>query len=137
MDELAERASFQSPYDNFVKGFATQEVNFTSSQRIYELVQCTPDLAEDDCNTCLRFAIHTLSNCCTGQRGARVLLPACNVRYEVNYPFYGAAATALAPRVPLLVPSSPPPSSLTRSRARGKVTKLLLAQDFVSIVIIF
>ncbi|KAM7486353.1 hypothetical protein LguiA_002362 [Lonicera macranthoides] len=120
MDELAAKASFQSPYDHFVKGFATQEVNFTSSQRIYELVQCTTDLDVEDCNMCLRFAINTLPNCCNAQKGALVLLPSCNVHYEINSPFYGEAATALPPPVPFLVPFSPPPSSLTRPIARGK-----------------
>ena len=31
MDELVNRASIDNPNDQFVKGFATQQVNFTSS----------------------------------------------------------------------------------------------------------
>ncbi|KAM7486344.1 hypothetical protein LguiA_002353 [Lonicera macranthoides] len=130
MNKLAERAAFQSPNDHFVKGFATQEANVTGLEKIYELVQCTPDLVEDDCNTCLRFAInYSLRNCCIAKRAARVLLPTCSIRYD-TYQFYRTeTATAPPPRAPLLVPSSPPPRSLIRPRVKGKVTKLLLAHD--------
>ncbi|KAM7489421.1 hypothetical protein LguiB_026905 [Lonicera macranthoides] len=122
MNELAKRASVYSPNDQFVNGFATQETDFTSSQRIYGLVQCTQDLSEDDCNRCLTFAINYLPQCCTGQQGARVLLPSCNVRYE-SYLFYREVATVPPPPVSLLVPSSPPPSSLTWPRARVRKSK--------------
>ncbi|KAM7486515.1 hypothetical protein LguiA_002524 [Lonicera macranthoides] len=105
VNELAKRASVYSPNDQFVN-----ETDFTSSQRIYGLVQCTQDLSEDDCNRCLTFAINNLPQCCTGQQGARVLLPSCNVRYE-SYLFYREVATVPPPLVSLLVPSSPPPNT--------------------------
>lgn len=77
--------------------FATGEVNLTSSVRLYGLVQCTPELSLFDCNMCFRSAIASVPNCCDGNRGARVLLPGCNIRYEV-YPFYNSTET-LAPPV--------------------------------------
>ncbi|XP_054779059.1 cysteine-rich receptor-like protein kinase 25 [Prosopis cineraria] len=69
--------------------FATEQVNFTRTETLYGLEQCTPDLTVFDCNTCLRSAIAAIPNCCDGKRGATVLLPACNIRYEF-YPFFNS-----------------------------------------------
>ncbi|KAM7465178.1 hypothetical protein LguiB_012740 [Lonicera macranthoides] len=110
MDDLANRAPVDNFNDQFVKGFATQQAIATSSQTLYGLVQCTQDLSEQDCNGCLQMAINRLPACCSGRQGGRVLLTSCNVRYEI-YPFYREL-----PAAPPLVPSSPPPSSITRPR---------------------
>ncbi|XP_019452499.1 PREDICTED: cysteine-rich receptor-like protein kinase 25 isoform X2 [Lupinus angustifolius] len=71
------------------KKFATGEVNFTRTMKLYGLVECTPVLSFFDCNMCLRSAIASVPNCCDGKQGARVLLPGCNIRYEL-YPFYNS-----------------------------------------------
>jgi hypothetical protein len=87
------------------KKFATKEVEFNSSlaasQTLYSLVQCTPDLSVYDCYKCLRVTIGTLPSCCDGRQGGRVLLPSCNIRFEV-YPFYNftAASSAFPPLPP-------------------------------------
>ncbi|CAJ1977281.1 unnamed protein product [Sphenostylis stenocarpa] len=78
--------------------FATGEVNLTSSVTLYGLVQCTPELSLFNCNMCFRSAIAYIPNCCDGKRGARVLLPGCNIRYEV-YPFYNSTNTLAPPLV--------------------------------------
>ncbi|TKY51083.1 Cysteine-rich receptor protein kinase 25 [Spatholobus suberectus] len=80
--------------------FATGEVNFTSSVTLYGLVQCTPELSLFVCNMCFKSAIAFVPNCCDGKQGARVLLPGCNIRYEV-YPFYNVTKI-LAPPVPVV-----------------------------------
>jgi len=87
------------------KKFATEEVEFNSSlavsQTLYSLVQCTPDLSVSDCYKCLRVAIGTLPSCCDGRQGGRVLLPSCNIRFEV-YPFYSfTPASPAFPPLPL------------------------------------
>ncbi|KAF7840694.1 cysteine-rich receptor-like protein kinase 10 [Senna tora] len=69
--------------------FATAEVNFTRTETLFGLVQCTPELSVFDCNMCFRSAIAAVPNCCDGKRGARVLLPSCNIRYEL-YPFFNS-----------------------------------------------
>ncbi|CAK9164461.1 unnamed protein product, partial [Ilex paraguariensis] len=115
LDELVNRASSnRSLNDQYVKRFATGDVNFTSRQRLYSLVQCTPDLSGADCKRCLQVAIDNLRICCNGKQGGRVLQPSCNIRYEI-YPFYGLKATAPLPSPTL------PPSSLTSPR--GKTSK--------------
>ncbi|XP_042519243.1 uncharacterized protein LOC122093047 [Macadamia integrifolia] len=86
--------------------FGTRETNFTKFQKIYSLVQCSPDLTGDDCKRCLVGSIAFLPSCCSGKQGGRVLNPSCNVRFEV-YPFYRITASAPAPSPP---PNKPSPS---------------------------
>ncbi|EOY28572.1 ATP binding protein, putative [Theobroma cacao] len=101
MKILENRAAYE---DKSGKRFAAGEANFTSSQTLYSLVQCTPDLTNELCFRCLQSAIATLPMCCDGKQGGRVLLPSCNIRYEM-FPFYnlnGTGSTVLVPS-----PSSP------------------------------
>nr|GMD86336.1 cysteine-rich receptor-like protein kinase 25 [Ipomoea batatas] len=70
------------------KRFVTHESPIISgSKRVYSLGQCTPDLSESDCHTCLKNAVQILHTCCASALGARVLSPSCYVRYEL-YLFY-------------------------------------------------
>ncbi|OWM83527.1 hypothetical protein CDL15_Pgr013008 [Punica granatum] len=83
------------------KKFGVDKTNFTASQTLYMLAQCTPDLTAAECNRCLQVAVGRLL---LGRQGARYLLPSCNVRYE-TYLFYNETAIALlspspAPAVP-------------------------------------
>ncbi|XVE84668.1 hypothetical protein DITRI_Ditri17bG0031600 [Diplodiscus trichospermus] len=86
--------------------FATREVDVSRLQRLYSLVQCTPDLSRDDCNTCLRGAIAALSVCCSGKQGGRVLTPSCNVRYEL-YPFYNQTTVSVPAPPTVITPTAP------------------------------
>ncbi|WJX21083.1 hypothetical protein P8452_10556 [Trifolium repens] len=85
------------------KKFSAKEDNFLDSIKIYSLAQCTPDLSTFDCNTCLQSAISSIGDCCSTKRGARSLLPSCNIRYE-SYPFYNVSAVSTQPQ--LQFPSS-------------------------------
>ncbi|CAK8573741.1 unnamed protein product [Lathyrus sativus] len=69
------------------KKFGTKKTNFTGFQTLHTLAQCTPDLSKSGCEKCLTIATTALPSCCNGQQGARVLIPSCNIRYEL-YPFY-------------------------------------------------
>jgi hypothetical protein len=82
--------------------FATEKANFTVFQTIYSLVQCTPDLTNQDCESCLRQVINYLPRCCDRSVGGRVIAPSCSFRYEL-YPFYNETIAA--------APMAPPPSS--------------------------
>ncbi|KAG8634404.1 hypothetical protein MANES_17G029600v8 [Manihot esculenta] len=96
------------------KMFSTGEVNFTSFQSLYTLVQCTWDLSAQACNSCLHEAIARLPRCCDGKQGGRTIFPSCNVRYEL-YRFYRVEATAPAPSpVPVLLPPAPKPRGKSR-----------------------
>ncbi|KAL8130200.1 hypothetical protein V2J09_019355 [Rumex salicifolius] len=71
--------------------FATQEGRVNSSVSIYMLMQCTPDLTRGHCINCL---YRTISRSSVGY-GERVLLPGCNLRYEL-YKFYNSSVSPAA-----------------------------------------
>ncbi|KAI9197682.1 hypothetical protein LWI28_002529 [Acer negundo] len=76
---------------NGTNKFATRKGNFTTTQPLYGLVQCTEDMSNNDCSNCLEDAISSLE---TRATGAAILFPSCNCRYEL-YPFYNENLTLL------------------------------------------
>ncbi|XP_042511791.1 putative receptor-like protein kinase At4g00960 isoform X2 [Macadamia integrifolia] len=101
--------------------YAANETYFTSLENLYGLVQCTPDLSQDDCNKCLVGAVDTIANCCDGSRrkGMRVLRPSCSVRYEINDPFYQTS------------------TSPTITKGKGSNSSIIIIIVVVSVVGIF
>ncbi|KAK2644340.1 hypothetical protein Ddye_019535 [Dipteronia dyeriana] len=89
--------------------FATKEANFTSIQTIYALMQCTPDLSQSDCYSCLTRCVAEYINCCQGRQGGGVQLPNCMLRWNL-YPFYNKKDIVVdsATVDELALPSSPP-----------------------------
>ncbi|KAL9690724.1 hypothetical protein QQ045_011132 [Rhodiola kirilowii] len=73
LSTLARRAST----GNSTRKFATGDVNFTTSGKIYALLQCIPDLGEEQCAQCLNLAAKKMPF--TGQR-LRALTSACDLR---------------------------------------------------------
>ncbi|KAK4258891.1 hypothetical protein QN277_005288 [Acacia crassicarpa] len=105
--------------------FETDEVNFARTEKLFGLVQCTPDLTVFDCNMCLKSAIASVPNCCDGKLGATVLLPACNIRYEL-FPFFNTT------------PSSNPPAIQTRPSGRSNFSVILgFVIPIVAVVTLF
>ncbi|CAB4306261.1 unnamed protein product [Prunus armeniaca] len=116
------------------KKFAAKEANFTAFQKLYSLVQCTPDLSSPDCDLCLEAAIVILPHCCYEKQGGTVLYSSCNIRYEI-YPFY---TFVTAPPPPLLLPPPPPPpASVTRSQGNDdQISALIIVAIVVPIAIL-
>ncbi|KAF7119710.1 hypothetical protein RHSIM_Rhsim13G0159200 [Rhododendron simsii] len=75
MDDIVNRASS----DDSGKKFATAQVNYSPLLTLYGLAQCTPDISDSDCKTCIRDCISTFPSCCDAKQGAIVRLPSCNV----------------------------------------------------------
>ncbi|KAJ0075747.1 hypothetical protein Patl1_33889 [Pistacia atlantica] len=73
MDRVVTKASMGS----FKLKFATEEVNLTFFQKIYALMQCTPDLSRSNCDSCLRQSVSYFETCCHGKQGGYVLRPSC------------------------------------------------------------
>lgn len=67
--------------------FAAGIVNYTNSVDIYAMVQCTRDLAENSCSTCLQYITGTITKCCNGKQGGQVVSMTCNLRFEI-YSFF-------------------------------------------------
>ncbi|XP_016716836.1 cysteine-rich receptor-like protein kinase 14 [Gossypium hirsutum] len=84
--------------------YATGEADFTVFQKIYALMQCTPDLSHKDCDSYLRQSVSNYESCCHGKQGGYVTRPSCYFRWDL-YPFYTTATPSLS--LPSL---SPPPS---------------------------
>uniref|UniRef100_A0A2N9IJZ9 Uncharacterized protein n=1 Tax=Fagus sylvatica TaxID=28930 RepID=A0A2N9IJZ9_FAGSY len=93
--------------DSFRK-FATGNETPPDFKTIYALVQCTPDLSKQDCIDCVDSAIIRSAYCCDAKEGGRVVLPSCNIRFEV-YSFEYTAPP----------PGPPPPTNTTTSKGNG------------------
>ncbi|XP_039060298.1 putative receptor-like protein kinase At4g00960 [Hibiscus syriacus] len=98
--------------------YATGEAELGAFQTIYSLMQCTPDLSEQDCVSCLRQSANSYVSCCHGKRGGVVERPNCLFRWDM-YPFYRPNASTTASLSPPASPSrlpppaaSPPPQSV-------------------------
>lgn len=78
MKEAAEEAT-ASP-----RNFSFKKENYASSQTVYALVQCMPDLTTVMCSNCLQETIKKLPR---DKIGARLLSSGCTLRYDI-YPFY-------------------------------------------------
>ncbi|PWA47123.1 cysteine-rich RLK (RECEPTOR-like protein kinase) 26 [Artemisia annua] len=96
--------------------FATGNTLGPGLANIYALVQCTPDLTQQQCNECLGDIISRFSYLYSGLIGGRTLVPMCNFRYEVR-PFYNENTLASPPPPNLqgLSPSSGTNTSKTRT----------------------
>lgn len=81
LQDLAARAAFDASM------YATGDANVNSTQKIYGSVQCTKDLAPNDCNRCLQRTYENIKQCCFGKQGGSILGTSCNVRFEL-YPFF-------------------------------------------------
>ncbi|XP_039060303.1 putative receptor-like protein kinase At4g00960 [Hibiscus syriacus] len=100
--------------------YATGEADVTVFRKIYSLMQCTPDLSEQDCDHCLRQSADSYVSCCHGKQGGGVQRPNCLFRWDL-YPFYTANASTTASLSPPPSPSSPPPPA-----ARGGISSRTL-----------
>ncbi|XP_050147754.1 cysteine-rich receptor-like protein kinase 10 isoform X28 [Malus sylvestris] len=92
---------------NTANKFATKQANISRFLSVYSLAQCTWDLSAVDCNRCLKLAVALLPSCCEGSEGGRVLMPSCNIRFEI-YPFYLQNATSAPGPAPKALPPPAP-----------------------------
>ncbi|XP_047316276.1 cysteine-rich receptor-like protein kinase 10 isoform X2 [Impatiens glandulifera] len=116
------------------KKFAVAQANYSVLQQLYAMAQCTPDISSNDCTMCLQDAISSLPSCCGGSRGVRVLLPSCNIRYEM-YSFYNSTAfpPPSTPPPPQSLPPPPPPLTLSNSSGKGGISSAMLIAIIVPI----
>ncbi|XP_074270062.1 cysteine-rich receptor-like protein kinase 10 [Silene latifolia] len=98
------------------KKFATDFVNYSASQPIYGLGQCTPILIGNDCYGCLNSLIQYFHQ----KPGGQVLAPSCIVRFEA-FPFFNLSY------LPQVHPPSPSPSPLPSSGKNKTSTNKAIA----------
>ncbi|XP_010448770.1 PREDICTED: cysteine-rich receptor-like protein kinase 5 isoform X2 [Camelina sativa] len=90
MNEAAKEAAVSR------RKFAFKKANYTSSQTVYVMVQCTPGISRENCSRCLQQTIKILPR---DTIGARLLWPSCNIRYEPNL-FYNETVNQASPPPP-------------------------------------
>ncbi|KAL9255074.1 Cysteine-rich receptor-like protein [Drosera capensis] len=109
--------------------FATAAVTFTDSfsneQKIYGLMQCTPDLSKSDCYDCLGDVMHYVRSCSSGKIGGQLYLPSCNVIYE-QFPFV-QSYNSPPPASVAISPSASSTSPLSKTGKRNQATGILIA----------
>ncbi|KAF8035785.1 hypothetical protein BT93_C1724 [Corymbia citriodora subsp. variegata] len=105
---------------NSTRKFAVGNATAPNFQTLFGLVQCTPDLSQQDCNGCLVQAISRIPQCCDQKQGGRFIFPSCNIRFEV-YPFFDASAYESPPSPPQS-PVSPLPPPTNNTSTKGKDT---------------
>ncbi|RVW86336.1 Cysteine-rich receptor-like protein kinase 10 [Vitis vinifera] len=64
------------------------------------MLECTRDISNDECRSCLLQQIEEIEGCCQGKIGWNIMGPSCNMRYE-QYLFY---QQPLAPSTPASQP---------------------------------
>ncbi|XP_030491295.2 cysteine-rich receptor-like protein kinase 44 [Cannabis sativa] len=80
----------------YLRKYAAGNAKAPGFLTIYALVQCTPDLSEQQCINCLNIVYGQIPRCCSGKVGARIIVPSCSVRYE-KYLFYVSPNNAPPP----------------------------------------
>ncbi|XP_013598684.1 PREDICTED: cysteine-rich receptor-like protein kinase 19 [Brassica oleracea var. oleracea] len=116
---------------NSSRKFAVNKSNFTPIETLYGMVQCIPNLPNEDCFNCLQQTIRLLP---TDKIGGRLLMPSCNSRYEI-YQFYQETSTTIPqPPQPQLDSAPPPPS---QEAGKGRNSSLIAIAVVVPITVIF
>ncbi|KAF7840683.1 cysteine-rich receptor-like protein kinase 25 isoform X1 [Senna tora] len=79
------------------KKFATRtgKVWGDSNEKVYTLVQCSPDLRSEDCKKCLGDMMKDIRMCCLGKDGGMVLNPSCSMMFGSQM-FYRDVGTVRA-----------------------------------------
>lgn len=110
LNELVDGLRSEAASGDSLKKYASGSKVGPSFQTIFALLQCTPDLTEQECSECLVGAINGISSCCAGKTGGMIVKPSCNLRFETS-PFYDDSSTPDSQ-----VPSPPPLTNTTSTQ---------------------
>jgi hypothetical protein len=133
---LLESLRSQAVAGGSLRKFAVGNTTAPNSQTLYGLVQCTPDLSEQECNSCLVGTFQGIPQYCGGREGGRVGTPSCNIRFE-TYQFYASTVAASTP------PVAPPPPLTNTNTTKGMYPylrlcfKLMLSLSLFNIFVVY
>ncbi|XBI34498.1 hypothetical protein VPH35_120294 [Triticum aestivum] len=68
-----------------------------TTEKLYSLAQCTPDLSADDCLACLQRIIGMVNATTSVRKGGRILVLRCNIRFESFWFYEGKPMRQIAP----------------------------------------
>jgi hypothetical protein len=71
--------------ESTIKNYETRSVKLNEHQTLYTLVQCTPDLSDGDCSTCLKniFQNEIPWSCLASPEG-KILYPSCYMMFGLS-----------------------------------------------------
>ncbi|XP_057986370.1 cysteine-rich receptor-like protein kinase 44 isoform X2 [Hevea brasiliensis] len=119
---------------NWTRKFATGNER-SGFYTIYALMQCTPDLSQQECDDCLVGATAEIPISSSGKLGGRVIKPSCNLRFE-TYRFYDETFGSTPPTSPQQAPPAPvsPPAQAGKKSNKAR-TVVIIVVPTVSVVI--
>ncbi|KMZ63187.1 receptor kinase 2 [Zostera marina] len=125
LDGIIKRAAYGPRQLSYPLLFVVNETsNYLPFQSIYGLAQCTRDLSEDDCNSCLTNQLQYIPKTFNGKIGAKLLSGSCIIRYEM-YPFYKASQPLQEAPSPIVQRSNG--SAGARKKKNSKTTIIAVA----------
>ncbi|KAL3575980.1 hypothetical protein D5086_021263, partial [Populus alba] len=116
---LLDRLRDEAAAGNSSYKYAMDQIAAPNFQTIYALVQCTPDLTQQQCSGCLNQAIKLIPTCCYKRQGGRVISPSCHFRYEKDA-FYDLS---VLPPPPQATADAVPPRASTAAKIGKKGLK--------------
>ncbi|KAI9127802.1 hypothetical protein K1719_000795 [Acacia pycnantha] len=117
----------QAPTGGSHRKFAAANDTTSQSGNVYAFAQCSPDLSEDDCRSCLEDVSKGIQLCCNGKNGGMVINPSCYIRYE-SFLFYDYTAVSAQP-------SPLPSTTVMPPRAQGGSDDSTGSQTVVKIIV--
>ncbi|XP_030439675.2 cysteine-rich receptor-like protein kinase 34 [Syzygium oleosum] len=87
--------------------FAAWRTALPNFQTLFALLQCSPDLSQIDCQSCLSDCIDDYQGCCHGKRGGGVNKPSCIFRWDL-YRFFDSDFSNPPP-------PPPPPTAVAKA----------------------
>ncbi|XP_023758782.1 cysteine-rich receptor-like protein kinase 15 [Lactuca sativa] len=133
--QLLDQLRTEASNGGSLRKYASNNITGPRFSTIYGLMQCTPDLSEDQCYDCLDTAIRQIPNCCDSKRGGRVLYPSCNIRYEDSRFLNDTVVLGPPPSPPSTPPASPPPPPPTSGKSSNTIIIVIVVVATVGGVI--
>ncbi|KAJ4975288.1 hypothetical protein NE237_000394 [Protea cynaroides] len=124
--DLMNRLLKRVTYSSATRKYAADVKSYVNFQKVYALVECTPDIPRDDCYRCLSDSIAEIPNCGYPKVAAQIHKPSCNIRFQFNNLFYRLENTTQ------VLSSSTIPSSTTADMDGNKSESNLIV--FVVII---
>ncbi|XP_017978381.1 PREDICTED: cysteine-rich receptor-like protein kinase 29 isoform X2 [Theobroma cacao] len=132
LENLLNNLSSQAAAEGPLRKYAADNLTAGVFQTVYTMVQCTPDLSEQECGECLTVVKNGIGNCCLGKRGCRVLRPSCFLRFESS-PFFETPVPLPSPPPS---PTTPPPPATGGKGNNTTRTIIIVVASVVGVVIL-
>uniref|UniRef100_A0A6N2KEJ8 Protein kinase domain-containing protein n=1 Tax=Salix viminalis TaxID=40686 RepID=A0A6N2KEJ8_SALVM len=113
---LIPRAASGNSFKKFASGNQSAGV-----ETLYATVQCTPDLSEEQCSTCLHVLFRNIQGRVQGKNGAALICLSCNLRWDI-VKFFNGTLEILSPPPQILSPTTlPAPSQGKKSNTAVRI----------------